>query len=79
MSNFELLETPFQRVRAGLTHLQNQYWKLEYITRGVSRALGNCRPRNILREVARVTDWLKMETLETVKAQLTAYFGTLKL
>ena len=55
-----------------LTHLQNQYFKLEHITRGVSRAFGNCGPRKIMREVARVTDWSKMQALETEKAQLAA-------
>ena len=71
-SNFELPETPFQRVKAELTHLQNQYQKLVHITRGVSRALGNCGPENILREVARVTDRSKVQTLKTEKAQLVA-------
>ena len=72
LTNFELSETPFQRVRAELTHLQNQYWKLEHITCGVSRALGNCGPENILQDVARVTDQSKMDALETEKAQLAA-------
>ena len=72
MSNFELPETPFQQIRAELTYMQNQYWKLEHITRGVSKALGNCGSGNILREVARVTDRSKMKALKMEKAQLIA-------
>ena len=70
LSNFKLPKTPFQRVQMGSTHLQNQYFKLEHITRGVSRALSNCGPGNIMREVARVTDRSKMQALETEKTQL---------
>jgi hypothetical protein len=73
LSTFELLETPFKRARAELiTNLQNQYWRLEHITHGVSRALGNCGPKNILWELAKKTDRSKVDALETEKAQLAA-------
>jgi hypothetical protein len=71
-ATWEPLETPFKRVRAGLTNMQNEYWRLEHITRGVSKALGNCSAGNILWELARKTDWSKLDTLETEKAQLAA-------
>jgi hypothetical protein len=72
MSTFELPETPFKRVWAELTNTQNQYWRLEHITRGVNRALRNCGPGNILWELAKKTDRLKVDALETEKAQLAA-------
>ena len=72
LSNFELPETPFQRVQTEVIHLQNQYFKLEHITRGVSWAFGNCGPENILREVAQVTDRSKIQALDTENAQLAA-------
>ena len=72
LSSFEYPETPFKRVREELTKLHNQYFRLEHITRGVSRALDNCGPENILRELAKKTDGLKVDALETEKAQLTA-------
>ena len=38
----------------------------------MSKALGNCGPTNILREVAQVTDRSKIQAFETEKAQLAA-------
>ena len=52
LSSFEYLETPFKRVWEELAHLQNHYFRLEHITRGMSMALDNCGPGNILRELA---------------------------
>jgi hypothetical protein len=77
MSSFELPETPFKRVWEELTNLQNQYWRLEHITCGVSRALDNCGPGNILRQLAKKTDQSKVDALETEKAQLAAYVATM--
>jgi hypothetical protein len=52
--------------------LHNEYWRLEHITRGVNKALGNCSVGYILRELVRKTDRFKVEALETEKAQLAA-------
>jgi hypothetical protein len=68
---------PFKKVRAGITTLQNEYWRLEHITRGVSKALRNCSAGNILRELARKTDQSKVEALETEKAQLAAHVAAM--
>ena len=65
---FEFSEAPFKRVWDELTELQIQYFRMEHITRGVNRALGNYRPRNILRELAKQTNRKEVETLETEKA-----------
>ena len=72
LSTFEFPEAPFKRVWDELTELQNQYFRMEHITRCVNRALGNCRPGNILRELAKRTDRKQVETLETKNAQLAA-------
>ena len=72
LSTFEFPEAPFKRVRDELTELQNQYFRMEHITRGVNRALGNCGPGNILQEVAKRTNRKQVEALETEKAQLAA-------
>ena len=69
---FEFPEAPFKRVRDELMELQNQYFRMEHITRGVNRALDNCGPGNILQELAKRTDRKQVETLETKKAQLVA-------
>jgi hypothetical protein len=57
-ATWEPPEAPSKRVRAELTNPQNEYWMLEHITRGVSKAMGNCTAKNILRELARKTDRL---------------------
>ena len=77
LSTFELPETPFKRVWEEATNLQNQYWRLEHIIRGVSRALGNCGPGNILWGLAKKTDQLKVDALETENAQLAAQVATM--
>ena len=46
---------------------QNQYFRMEHITRGMNRAVGNCGPKNILRELAKRTHRKQVETLETEK------------
>ena len=68
---FEFPKPP-SSVQDELTELQNQYFRMEHITRGVNRALGNYGPGNILRELAKRTDWKQVETLETEKAQVPA-------
>ena len=73
LSTFEFPEAPFKRVRDELTELQNRYFRMEHITRGVNRALGNCGPGNILRELAKRTDRKQVETRKTENAQLTAH------
>ena len=57
--------------------LQDQYFRMEHITRGVNQTLDNCGPRNILRELAKRTDWKQVETLETEKAQLAAQVASM--
>ena len=52
-STFKFPEAPFKRVHDELTELQNQYFRMEHITRGVNRAPDNCGPGNILRELAK--------------------------
>jgi hypothetical protein len=37
-ATWEPPESPFKKVRAKITNLQNEYWRLEHITRGVSKA-----------------------------------------
>ena len=74
MSSFEYPETPFKRVRKKLTHLENHYFMLEYITRGVSKVFDNCGLGNILQELAKKTGRSKVDALENQKAQLAVQF-----
>ena len=63
-------EAPFKRIHDELAELQTQYYRMEHITRGANRALDNCGPGNILRELAKRADRKEIERLETEKAQL---------
>lgn len=79
MSTFEFPEAPFKCVWEELTELQNQYFWLEHITRGVSQNLDNYGPRNIFRELSKRTDQTKVEALEMEKAQLAAQVAAMTL
>ena len=68
LSAWKFPEALFKRVREELTGLQNQYFRMEHITRKVNWALDNCGPGNIFRELAKQTDRKKVEALETEKA-----------
>lgn len=72
LSSFEYPEAPFKRIREEIDELRNQCVRMEHINRGVSKALDNCGPINILWEMAKKTDQSKVEALGTEKAQLVA-------
>ena len=55
-----------------MAELQTQYCRMEHITPGASRAVDNCGPGNILRELAKRADRKEIKKLETKKAQLVA-------
>jgi hypothetical protein len=56
LSAWDFLEYPFKRVHDELEYLQTQYYQLEHITKGASKALDNCGPGNILWELAKRAD-----------------------
>jgi hypothetical protein len=51
----------FQTFEEEITNLQIQYFRLEHITRGVSKVFVNCGPKNILWELAKKTDQSKVD------------------
>ena len=53
---WRFLENPFQRVFADLADLLTKYYWLEHITRATNQALNDCRPGNILQELAKRAD-----------------------
>ena len=77
LSAWDFLENPFKRVHDEPADLQTQYYRLEHITQGANRALDNCGPGNILRELAKRADWKELKQLKTEKAQLTAHVTTM--
>lgn len=69
---FEYPETPFKLFREETTNLENQYFRLVHITLGVSMALDNYRPENILRELTKEMHRSNVDAPKTKKAQLVA-------
>ena len=66
-------DNSFKRIHEELEDLQTQYYQLKHITRGANLALDNCRPGNILRELAKRADRKELEQANTENAQLTAH------
>ena len=65
-------DNPFKQIHDELEELQTQYYRLKHITRRANKALDNCGPKNILRELAKRTDQKELEQVKTENAQLTA-------
>ena len=40
-----------------MDQLQGQYSKLEFVTKGASKLLGNYRPKNIVKELKKLKQW----------------------
>ena len=66
-------KNPFKRIHDELEELQTQYYRLEHITRGANRALDNCGPGNILRELAKKADRKEFKHVKTEYALLAAH------
>ena len=53
---WDFLDNLFKRGHEGLEDLHTQYFRLEHIAPRANQALDNCRPGNILRELAKRAD-----------------------
>ena len=54
MSSFDFKDNPFQRIQEEMDQLQGHYSKMEFVTRRDSKVLGDCRPRNICKELKKL-------------------------
>ena len=54
MTSFDFEDHPFPRIQEKIDQLQRQYSKLECVTRGASKLLGDCRPGNICKELKKL-------------------------
>lgn len=79
MTTFEYSDAPFKCIREEINVLQSQYVWMKHITRGVSKALDNCRLKNILWELAKKTYCSKVKALETEKAKRAAQVGAMTM
>ena len=54
MSSFNFEDDPFWRIQQEMDQLQGQYSKLESVTRGASKLLGDYKPGNIIKELKKL-------------------------
>ena len=64
MSSFNFEDNPFRQIREEMDQLHGQYSKLESVTNGASKLLGDCRPSNIIKELKK----LKQQDTATMEA-----------
>ena len=78
ISSFNLKEDPFQWVREELDQVQSQYSKLELVTKGASKLLGDCKVRNIVKELKKLKH-NDTASLEATNAILSSQVVELKM
>ena len=78
MTLFNFEDNPFRQIREEIDQLQGQYSKLEYVTKGVSKILGDCRLGKIYKELKKLQQ-KDMETLEATNAMLTLRVADLRV
>ena len=61
-----------------MDQLQGQYSKLEYVTKGACKLLGNCRPANLCKELEKILK-IDTEVLEANNAKLKLQVANLKV
>ena len=54
MTSFDFEDNPFRQIHDEMDQLQGQYSKLEYVTKGACKLLGNCRPANLCKELEKL-------------------------
>ena len=78
MTLFDFKDNPFRRIREEMDQPQGQYSKLEYVTKGACKLLGDCRPANICKELKKLQQ-KDMATLEATNATLLSQMADLKV
>ena len=78
MSSFDFKDDPFWWIREEMDQLHGQYSKLESITRGASKLLGDCKSRNIIKEFKKLKQQ-DTTALEATKATLSSRVAELKV
>ena len=79
MTSFNFEDNPFRRVPEDIDQLQSQYSKLEYITKGSYKLLGNCKPMGLYKELEMVVQQKDTTTLEANNMKLVAQVADLKV
>ena len=61
---------PSRGFRKEFDQLQSQYSKLEYVTKGACKLLGDCKLVDLCKELEEVVEWKDSMTLEANNAKL---------
>ena len=77
MSSFNFEDNPFHRIQEEMDQLQGQFSKLEYVTKGASKLLGDYMPGNIVKELKKLKQQ-DTATLEATNASLSSQVAELK-
>ena len=72
MTSFNFEDNPFQRIQEEIDQLQCQYSKMEYLTKGACKLLGDYKPIDLCKELEKVVQKKDTMTLEANNATLVA-------
>ena len=78
MTSFDFEDNPFRRIQEEMDQLQRQYSKLEFVKKRASKLLGNCRPKNIVKELKKLKQQ-DMSTLEATNTTLSSRVAKLRV
>ena len=78
MISFDFEDNPFRWIREEMDQLQRQYSKLEYVTKGAYKLLGDCRPGNICKELKKLQQ-KDIATLEATNVTLASKVADLEV
>ena len=78
MMSFDFEDNPFQWVWEEMDQLQGQYSKLEFVTKGACKLLGDCRPTNICKELKKFQQ-KDTAALEATNVKLLSHVADLKV
>ena len=78
MISFDFEDDPFWWIQEEMDQLQVQYSKLEFITKGASKLLGDSKPGNITKELKKLKQ-KDMVLLEATNMILRSYVAELKM
>ena len=76
--SLDFQDNPFFRIQEEIDQLHNQYSKLEYITKGAYKLLGNNRPADLCKELEKAIQQKDVVTLEVNNVKLKGLVADLK-
>ena len=79
MFSFNFQDNPFQRIQEEIDQLQSQYSKLEYVTKGACKLLGDCKPMDLCKKLEKVVKRKDTTTSEANYAKLAGQVANLDI